>query len=501
QGFAPAAVQAAVPSSSLEEAVRAQASSDRTLRHFYALRGYKPLWTDGTGIFASAERMLERLKTADADGLDPGDYQVRRLRQAFDAADSPKALARAEILLSKNLMKYVRDLHRAPAAEMTYVDPALIPTPPTPGAALERMAQAGNGSLAPALATHPIYEDLRAYYVQWRRGRTVKPGVRVPEGPPLKVGSTGPRVQALRARLGLDREGPFGLIDAAAVRAFQAENGIPVTGTANAQTLALLNPPASGGGDAPGDVERSLRLNLERARALPAAAERYVLVDAAAQRLWLYEDGKVKDTMRVIVGRVNEPTPMLAAYIRYAALNPYWNVPTDLVRTRVAPHVLKQGLGYLKAQRYEILESWDEGAKTVDPKTIDWRAVVDGKVDLAMRQLPGPKNSMGNIKFMFPNQYGVYLHDTPEKKLFGSDDRSQSAGCVRLEDAPKLARWLFGRMPSAKGGKPEQQVPLEKPVPVYITYLTAAPTENGIAFREDFYGRDGKAALSLAQRD
>ena len=500
QGIAPAAAIAASPASSIEDAVRAQASSDRSLRHFYAMRGYKPLWTDGVGIFASAERLLERLESADADGLDPDDYQVRRLRQAFDEADTPKALARAEMLLSKNLMKYLRDFHRAPAAEMTYVDPALIPTAPSPGAALERMAKAGNGPLAPALGTHPIYEDLRAYYVKWREGRAAAPRTPVPEGPPLRVGSTGPRVQALRARLGLNRTGPFGLIDAAAVRAFQTENGLPVTGTANAQTLALLAPELVSQG-APGDIERRLRLNLERARAHPAAAERYILVDAAAQRLWLYENGRPKDSMRVIVGRVGEPTPMLAAYIRYAALNPYWNVPADLVRTRVAPHVVKQGLGYLKAQRYEILSSWEEGAKTVDPKTIDWKAVVAGKVDLAMRQLPGPKNSMGNIKFMFPNRYGVYLHDTPDKKLFGSDDRSQSAGCVRLEDAPKLARWLFGRVPSARGAKPEQQVPLAKPVPVYITYLTAAPTPDGIAFREDFYGRDDQAGLKLARRD
>ena len=499
QGFPPGAAIAAVPSSSLEEALRAQASSDRTLRHFYGMRGYRPLWIDEGGLFASAERLLERLETAEADGLDPDDYQVRRLRKAFDEADSPKAFARAEMLLSKNLIKYVRDLHRAPAAEMTYVDPALIPTAPSPGAALERMAKAGNGPLAPALGTHPIYEDLRAYYVKWREGRAGRPGVRVPQGPPLRVGSTGPRVQALRARLGLDREGPFGLIDAAAVRAFQSEHGLPVTGTANEETLALLNPASFD--DAPDDIGHRLRLNLERARALPAAADRYVLVDAAAQRLWLYEDGKAKDSMRVIVGRVGEPTPMLAAYIRYAALNPYWNVPADLVRTRVAPHVVKQGLGYLRAQRYEILSSWAEGAKTVDPKTIDWKAVVDGKVDLAMRQLPGPKNSMGTIKFMFPNQYGVYLHDTPDKKLFGADDRSQSAGCVRLEDAPRLARWLFGRVPKAKGATAEQQVPLPEPVPVYITYLTAAPTPDGIAFREDFYGRDAPAGMKLARRD
>ncbi|MEO6040896.1 MAG: L,D-transpeptidase family protein, partial [Croceibacterium sp.] len=166
-----------------------------------------------------------------------------------------------------------------------------------------------------------------------------------------------------------------------------------------------------------------LRINLERARALPAALQpgRYVLVDAAAARLYMVDNGVVKDSMKVVVGRTDNPTPMLAGMIRYAILNPYWNAPPDLAATRLAPHVVSEGVSYLKRARYEVLSDWGDHPKRVDPTTIDWQAVVDGKMpDIRMRQLPGPDNSMGKVKFMFPNDMGIYLHDTDDKSLFAA---------------------------------------------------------------------------------
>jgi murein L,D-transpeptidase YcbB/YkuD len=227
-------------------------------------------------------------------------------------------------------------------------------------------------------------------------------------------------------------------------------------------------------------------------RLLPGAGpQRYVLVNSAAQRLFMVEDGKVAGWMRVVVGKASQPTPMMAALIRYTAVNPYWNLPSDLVAERIAPNVVKQGLPYLKAKGYVVLSDWSDTARRVDPSTIDWKAVLAGKTEIRMRQNPGPANAMGRMKFMFPNKAGVYLHDTPNKELLDEPARLLSAGCVRLEDAPRLARWLYGRpLKVTAGMKPEQKVNLDRPVPVYLAYLTAVPSGDQAVFYEDIYGRD-----------
>ncbi|HUE80437.1 MAG TPA: L,D-transpeptidase family protein [Sphingomicrobium sp.] len=200
---------------------------------------------------------------------------------------------------------------------------------------------------------------------------------------------------------------------------------------------------------------------------------RYLLVDAASARLFMFEDGEVVDSMRVIVGKPAAQTPTIASQIYYATLNPYWNVPADLAQTLIAPNVLKQGVGYLSERGYQVLASFDPDAPEISPRDVDWKAVAAGREKVKVRQLPGPGNSMGEVKFGFPNGFGIFLHDTPKKELFESDERALSNGCVRLEDAPRLARWLLGRDPSvvAAGDEPEQHVLLPKAMPIYITYL------------------------------
>ncbi len=243
-----------------------------------------------------------------------------------------------------------------------------------------------------------------------------------------------------------------------------------------------------------------IAVNLERARLLPPATSgRYVLVNAAAQRLDMVEaGGRPSDTMRVVVGKPEQPTPMMAALIRFTSLNPYWNVPVDLVAERVAPFVVKEGLSFLRAKGYQVLSDWTDDARPVDPATIDWKAVAGGRTEIRVRQLPGPNNSMGAMKFMFPNEQGVYLHDTPSTELFSEAARLFSGGCVRLEAAPRLAAWLYGEPLRAKGARPEQQVSLPEPVPVYLTYLTAVPDQGGqVAFLEDSYGRDAERLAEL----
>jgi L,D-transpeptidase YcbB len=232
-----------------------------------------------------------------------------------------------------------------------------------------------------------------------------------------------------------------------------------------------------------------LELNLERARLLPGPWVHHIVVDAASGRLWYYQAGKEAGTMRVVVGKPQSPTPMLAGMLQYAILNPYWNIPTDLAQTIVAPKVLAGRS--LSSMRMEALSDWSTGATKLDPKSIDWRAVASGAQQLRIRELPGPANSMGRAKFMFPNDSGIYLHDTPQRDLLTKPKRHFSNGCVRLEDAPRLGQWLLGRSIVAKGASPEQAVPLRVPMPVYLTYLTAIEGKNGVVFLDDVYGRDG----------
>ena len=250
---------------------------------------------------------------------------------------------------------------------------------------------------------------------------------------------------------------------------------------------------ASGHGD-----RDLLRLNLERARLLPDKG-RHILVNATAARLTAYEDGEIVDSMKVVVGKPKNPTPMMAALIRYTSLNPYWYVPADLTAERIAPNVLKEGLSYIKTHGYQVMTDWDNETTRVDPATIDWQAVADGTRQILVRQVPGPGNAMGQMKFMFPNAEGVYLHDTPQKELLSEASRLFSGGCVRLEDAPRLARWLYGKPLKAETPAPEQRVDLPEPVPVFITYLTIMPSGTELATFPDVYGRD-RSELAMSGR-
>lgn len=248
-----------------------------------------------------------------------------------------------------------------------------------------------------------------------------------------------------------------------------------------------------------------IRANLERARALPVdLGRRYILVDVAAQRLWAYEDGEPVDGMKVVVGRPNAPTPAMAAVVRFAVFRPYWNVPPDLIAKSVAPKVVKRGLKYFQSQNFEALSDWSDNAEKIDPAQVPWKAVAAGRRDVRVRQLPGPGNMMGQVKFMFPNELGVYLHDSPIRNLFEGDERFASAGCVRLEDATRLAKWLLDEQVVAEGeepGPPETRVDLPDPVPVYLVYFTAAPTSQGLSLRKDIYGRDPALIAQLEGLD
>jgi len=240
-----------------------------------------------------------------------------------------------------------------------------------------------------------------------------------------------------------------------------------------------------------------VRATLERLRIIPATG-RVILVDAASAELTMLQDGQPVGTMKVIVGKPDFPTPMLASTIHYVTLNPYWHIPEDVARRKVAPIVLKRGVGYLKAARYDTFAAFDDSAEPIDPASIDWKAVAAGKVDAYIRQRTGPNNMMGAMKFGFDNPYGVYLHDTPHKDLFKKPVRYLSLGCVRLEHADQLAAWLLGHDPAPSPDSPEQHVLVEQGVPVFITYLTAQPEGETIAFASDVYKLDGGNADTKA---
>jgi murein L,D-transpeptidase YcbB/YkuD len=239
--------------------------------------------------------------------------------------------------------------------------------------------------------------------------------------------------------------------------------------------------------------------NLERARSIPATGK-FVLVDAATARLWMYEDGRPVDSMKVIVGdkaKLGLPTPMIASVIWYATFNPYWHVPDHLVKKTLAKHVIEDGEGYLKKNGYEIVSDWN-ATEILPASSVDWQAAAAGTVHVKIRQLPGPTNSMGKLKFNFANPEGIYLHDTPNKALFAQSNRALSNGCIRLEDAKRLGRWLMGREPVAPSSAAEQHVTLPAGIPVYVTYLTAQPHLGENALGRDIYGWDERSPVTAA---
>lgn len=415
----------ATPIQAAAAAQMAEAPGGQSVSDFYKLRGNQPLWLRDHGSSGgSATLLLDYLRTADADGLDPGRYPVALLEEALRAAwgGSPARVDRADRMLSDAFVAYVRDLKQRPVTGLIWVDPQLKPKAPAPRELLEAAADAASLErwMVDMAWMNPIYAGLRKAIASDETG-------------------------------GTDRQ--------------------------------------------------VLRLNLERARALPSGGGRYILVNATDARLTAFENGRIVDSMNVVVGKPKHPTPMMAAYIRFTSLNPYWYVPPDLAAERIAPNVLKGGLDYLSSHGYQVMSDWHDDNATIDPATIDWQAVADGATQVWLRQSPGPGNAMGAMKFMFPNAQGIYLHDTPQKELLAEPSRMFSGGCVRLEDAARLARWLYGRPLQTDSSGPEQRVDLPAPVPVFITYLTVMPNGTELATFPDVYGRDrdGLAMLGGGQ--
>ena len=208
--------------------------------------------------------------------------------------------------------------------------------------------------------------------------------------------------------------------------------------------------------------------------------------------LTLFQDGQPVDSMKVITGTSELPTPLIASVMYYITYNPYWHAPDHLVRKTIAPTVLRQGMGYLKSHGYHVIDEWSETANVIDPKTIDWKAAAAGTLHLKIRQDPGPLNSMGILKFPFPNPEDIYLHDTPDHAKFALANRNLSNGCVRVEDARRLARWLLGQDQASPGSDAEMRVQTPQGLPIYLTYITAQVKDGKLSYLPDLYGWDSK---------
>ncbi|HYX46265.1 MAG TPA: L,D-transpeptidase family protein [Sphingomicrobium sp.] len=235
-----------------------------------------------------------------------------------------------------------------------------------------------------------------------------------------------------------------------------------------------------------------LLANLDRVRSLPAKG-RFLLVDSGSSMLTLYQDGRVVDSMKVITGTDELPTPLIASYMYYITYNPYWHAPDHLVRKTIAPNFLHGGMTYLKSHGYHVIEDWSETPTIIDPASVNWKGAAAGTVHLKIQQDPGPLNSMGILKFPFANPQDIYLHDTPDHAKFNLANRNLSNGCVRVEDAKRLGTWLLGHEPVSPGSTPETRVQLPRPTPIYLTYITAQVRDGKISYLPDLYGWDRRA--------
>lgn len=457
---------------------------------FYDRRGYAPAWVGDAGLKPDADELLAALAEAPADGLDAERYQLDDLRQrlaAVRARPTPGDLAEVDLRLTDAFLRLAADLRNgAVNPELIYNDCELDIPEVDLSAVLESALTARR--VRPALAelapSHAGYKALKAALAQYRAVATRGGWPAVPEGPPLKPGDRNPRVAALRARL--EASGDLTSPAAAAptadrdlfdgtlqegLRKFQNRHGLDADGAAGKGTLAALAVPAE-------RRVRQIEINLDRWRWLPRdLGERYIIVNIAGFQLDLIEGSAPALSMRVVAGKPTSRTPMFTGMMTNIVLNPYWNPPPGIVKNEILPHIARDP-GYADREGFEVVRN-------------------GSRVDV--RQKPGPKNALGKVKFLFPNRFDVYLHDTPSRSLFSRTVRSFSHGCIRLEKPIELAEYLLKDDPAwtpkriaaalAKGR--EQWVAVPRPLPVHLVYWTAWVDDAGtVQFRDDLYGRD-----------
>jgi L,D-transpeptidase YcbB len=501
----PAAVMHALETAEPTLQVAGKPVEIEALRSFYQQRNNQSVWVDGMGTSPRAQALLRAFQNAARDGLDPADYDPGPIVHEVGTAEQ---LAAAELAVSATLVRYASDLRGGRALPskierdrriLNVIDPVQVLTAaadaPDPTTFVD--------SLAP---TDSIYVGLRDTLARYRAIAAAGGWPNLPDGPDLGPEANDPRVSILRLRLQLtgdlapEAQGhPPSRYDEDvrdAVRRFQQRHGLAANGVVGGRTQAHLNVPVQG-------RIRQVLANLERARWLPDdLGNPYVLVNLADFHLQVVEDGFEVLRMRVVVGDRQTLTPVFSDKISYIEINPYWNIPRSIAVKEQLP-VLRRNPNGLRAQNIRVL---GPGGEQIDPESVDWSAVSVSNWNYRLRQDPGTRNALGRIKFMFPNPYGVYLHDTPSRALFRRQVRAFSHGCIRIEKPIELATFLLrgtegwgrARIQQAIAKGKNRSIVLKDPVPVHLVYLTAWVGKDGMTqFRGDHYNLDAPLVAAL----
>lgn len=483
---------------------------------FYERRGHQLAWTAGRKDRPSdlaTEAIAELQRTVD-HALDPQRYAVDALAQQREALsqggddDERKlALARFDVHLTMSVLAAGRDvaLGRTSPAALDRRWKSQRTAPPF----VDLLTQATekrniDGWLERLQPRHPDYARLQKAWT----ALSARAGTEWPDVPrvTLKPGARRKAVEALRARLIAGGELPA---DAAgdphhyagpivdAVKVFQAHHGMQATGVVDPHTVAAMNVPLA-------QRLRQIALNLERWRWLPDdLGSRHLRVNIPAYYLDAYEDGRLVLEIRAVVGRKGDETPVFSDAMSHVVFSPYWNIPESIATGETLP-ALAEDEEYLERNNIEVVRVSGNQVEVLDPDDVDW-SDEEAVKDVALRQRPGADNALGLVKFMFPNPFNVYIHDTPADDLFSRRGRSFSHGCIRIEDPVGFARYVLRDQPewtaeaidAAMHAGEEKHVRLTGEIPVHIVYFTAwADEEGGLHFRDDVYGFDGRQSLA-----
>ncbi len=485
---------------------RAYAQAQK-LYYFYGARGFEPLWlsTDQTGkvVFSpNAEKIIGVFKNAELEGLRPADYLSVDLDPAAAGTD-PAKLAALETSFSQAAVKYAQDTYGG-RIRPTDVSPLLvIKAKRIDEADMLTQLAATDDPAKLLLSLDPPHKEfglLKAALAKFYEDDAVKTEtITIPDGPTLKLGMKDDRVPALRERLSVPApEIPEGAADAKvdttydkplleAVKAFQDSLGITADGVLGPATVAALN-------GATGVSKDDIVANMERWRWEPNDFGAFhVEVNIPEFTVWIMKDGAPVHSTRVVVGRPTNQTPLFSDEIENIVVNPYWNVPPSIATNEIKPHLIANP-NYLSGQNMEMLS----GSKVIDASAIDWTSTNINNYHI--RQKPGGSNALGQIKFLFPNDLDIYLHDTPSKSLFARSYRAYSHGCVRVQNPMDFAGALLETNPNytedtLKGlfGDKEKWVSLKNHIPVHLMYFTLRADDDGtIRSYGDVYGHNKK---------
>ena len=479
------------------------------LLEVYEGHDFAPFWTRPARI----RELMELINNSADHGLIPADYSIDQLQQVLqqrESSSSAEIEAEADILLTGSLLRY--GYHRRfGKVEGSKLDPDINYRrenfhKQAPSVTIEQAIE--SSSLADviemAAPTGPVYRNLQ-YQLHLYRDIAAEGGwPAVPEGPTLRLDDQDSRVVAIRRRLaatgdlpdGADSNSPvFDQELKLAVKGFQARHSLDDDGIVGKQSIAAMNVPVETRVD-------QLRISLERLRWVnQEAIDTLVAVNIAGFRAFVYKDGELEWYTRAMVGKNYRKTPVFRGDIAYLEFNPTWTIPPGILRNDTLP-AIKKNPNYLASKNIRVI---DRNGKFVDPSTVDWNQYSKG-VPYTLRQDPGPNNSLGTVKFIFPNEHFVFLHDTPHRELFSQSERAFSSGCVRIQNPLKLAELLLddpvkyprSELEAIVASRETQRINLSPKMPVVIIYLTASVEPGGkVRFYKDVYNRDQKVLDAL----